>query len=62
MPEVTLLNASIHLNFAVTVDKCEGRRTKPGRLSEPQRLLLDVSGQVTLVLTDIAGSTALWEW
>ncbi|KAK9843211.1 hypothetical protein WJX74_008778 [Apatococcus lobatus] len=38
------------------------RRHKPGLLSEAQQQLLGVGKEVTLVLTDIAGSTAIWEW
>ena len=38
-------------------------RWKPGTLSEAQSRLLGLpSKELTLCITDIAGSTALWEW
>ncbi|KAK9861804.1 hypothetical protein WJX84_009388 [Apatococcus fuscideae] len=38
------------------------QRVKPGCLTENQRQFTGIGKDITIVLTDIAGSTALWEW
>lgn len=45
-------------------DQCNGAvRYKPGTLSEAQSRLLGLPpNELTLCMTDVAGSTALWEW
>ncbi|KAK9843076.1 hypothetical protein WJX74_006588 [Apatococcus lobatus] len=38
------------------------RRVKPGFLTDSQRQCMNLGKEVIICLTDIAGSTALWEW
>ncbi len=37
-------------------------RIKPGQLNDRQQQLVGTTNEITLVLTDIASSTAIWEW